>query len=1094
MHHNLILPQQDTLLQDVTTFITHTRTADGWYEFRLLAEGKPPIIRWWKHGDNEALQHILSECLQLNQDGYNVYMTLNPAEQKPSGSTKDDHVSQLALLLVDVDPVRPKVEVDGKLTDHIPSTNAERNEAVAVMHRVKEFLQQYDVTPIAILDSGNGAQLLLKASMPASSSSSVHTFLSLLNKAFGNSSARIDSTVSNPARIARLPGFINYKGRELPDRPYRIARAWRYDGTTVTEEILQSMIDELRRITGLEQQLREPAPEAHKKNGNGDTPADWFNRHATIDTMIDLARRYGYSDVGQRGDYYEMTRPGKDGGISGGWRLVDGVPVYINFSCNDPFIPADGEANSVSAFGFYTQVMHNGNASEAAKAVIRGIPELGIPPMPGQKQQEASDIDEITQALAKAAKLLKEVAKERKEAEPKEAEKFTHIQAAELVMQEVQVISLGKDAEEMYRYDAEAGLWRDDAEAYIEHILRIRDLLPNSLKRRSFVNEVVAHIRGTCWKAWEHLPDAPATLIPFANGVLDLNTGELREYRPEDYFTSKLPWAYDPSADSTIIKKRLEAFDPSIRQHFMELLAYCLYRDYPLQRFFIWTGAGSNGKSYLFKLLIRAIGPENTAGETMHSISENRFAAANLYRKLANIAGEVSASDLNNTDMLKRLTGGDMMEADRKFLSPIRFRNYAKLIFAMNSVPPTSDNTDAFYRRSFIVKFEKQFQEDSKVETELDLLPKEQLAREFAWLLTQAVTELKRLFANGFRMTGDAPVEQKRQTYEDLSKPLRHFMEQFVERTDDYDDYIPKFEFRDRLNEYLHSRKLMRYTDRRIAQEMRELGIGEEYRTMPGGQRWWCWIGIRWKGTTNTSSDDSTDNVSETTGVKDVKDVNLLYTGRASSGEGDKEEYSSSSNNLHNLHTLHSCELDYNNIAGGCSEQSAQDWSQSRDDAILSHLSQESHLSITGRASGVEDSRENNHPVVTSCDSCDTCDIVSETTHSWSGHMDDDIEWRVLALLPKSPRDSASASWIADQLNEDIARVAAALSSLEKYGFAARDGLGCWYRHGVGNRTAWCGKCKAATEHTQQPRGRGETIWKCTRCGSEHAAWLLEPL
>ncbi|GIV17758.1 MAG: hypothetical protein KatS3mg022_3193 [Armatimonadota bacterium] len=265
-------------------------------------------------------------------------------------------------------------------------------------------------------------------------------------------------------------------------------------------------------------------------------------------------------------------------------------------------------------------------------------------------------------------------------------------------------------------------MWREDGEAFLANLLREGNILPEEWKRESHVREIVADIRELCWHE-DPLPTPPPTLIPFANGVFDLHTGVLRDYTPEDGFTAKLPWRYDPDAHSELLAVRLGAFPEAVRTHFWEFLAYCLWRGYPLQRAFFWIGKGSAGKSYLLKLLMSALGAENVANVTLHDLSENRFAVAQLHRKLLAYSGELRYDDLAQTDALKSLTGGDLLTADRKYRDPVTFRNYAKLLFTGNALPMTHDRTDAFYRRAFIVRFEHQFAEDPRIETELDLLP-----------------------------------------------------------------------------------------------------------------------------------------------------------------------------------------------------------------------------------------------------------------------------------------------------------------------------------------------------------------------------------
>ena len=416
---------------------------------------------------------------------------------------------------------------------------------------------------------------------------------------------------------------------------------------------------------------------------------------------------------------------------------------------------------------------------------------------------------------------------------------------AEWLLERYRFWATGKASRgDFYRYDDRAGLWRDDAESFLDRLLWEGDILPDEWKRTYTVNEIIAGVRAQSWRP-ENLPEPPLRLIPFKNGVYDLKTAKLRPFAAEDYFTWCLPWPYDPSAESDFLREKIGNFTDEIRTHFWELLAYCLYREYPFQRFFLWVGRGSNGKSFLALTLAHALGMENVSGVSLADLQNNRFAGASLYRKLANIAGEVSYADLEHTDLLKKATGTDFLQAERKYRDSFQFENHAKLLFLTNEVPKTRDTTEAFYRRAFIVPFEQRFIEDPRVLDELKSLARSAAGvPEFAWLLAQAVKTLHELIQRDFKFTGTLTPDQAKAIYEKLSNPLTQFIEETCERTRDPGDYVLKSEFSERLNDWLSSKGHNRYSDRRLGREMGDLGFESGQR---GEGRWWAWLGLRWK-------------------------------------------------------------------------------------------------------------------------------------------------------------------------------------------------------------------------------------------------------
>jgi len=86
-------------------------------------------------------------------------------------------------------------------------------------------------------------------------------------------------------------------------------------------------------------------------------------------------------------------------------------------------------------------------------------------------------------------------------------------------------------------------------------------------------------------------------------------------------------------------------------------------------------------------------------------IEHDVFSLCELQNKLVNISPDISKAGLENTGEFKSLTGRDMIHANRKFKTMVKFENYAKMIFAANELPRTSDMTEAFFQRWEIINF-----------------------------------------------------------------------------------------------------------------------------------------------------------------------------------------------------------------------------------------------------------------------------------------------------------------------------------------------------------------------------------------------------
>jgi hypothetical protein len=140
-----------------------------------------------------------------------------------------------------------------------------------------------------------------------------------------------------------------------------------------------------------------------------------------------------------------------------------------------------------------------------------------------------------------------------------------------------------------------------------------------------------------------------------------------------------------------------------------EVVGYCLIPDYPLNTAFMFCGDGANGKSTYLRLLKVILGEHNVTGHSLQELCTYRFAAAELYHKLANIYPDLPPKGIPDMGMFKALTGEDWISAPRKFKDALYMKNYAKLIFSANETPDVNDQSYANWRRWVVIEFPNRF-------------------------------------------------------------------------------------------------------------------------------------------------------------------------------------------------------------------------------------------------------------------------------------------------------------------------------------------------------------------------------------------------
>jgi P4 family phage/plasmid primase-like protien len=293
---------------------------------------------------------------------------------------------------------------------------------------------------------------------------------------------------------------------------------------------------------------------------------------------------------------------------------------------------------------------------------------------------------------------------------------------------------------------------------------------------RNVFEEVLFHIRCVTGIDRKDFREADG-LLCLENGAFDLQTRTLERHSSENRFLWRLPVQYDPAASCPLIDKFLRDVLGERADLGYEIAGYIICEaQNRMQRAFMFLGPGDNGKSTLLQLLTALIGSENISHIELQSLSENRFAAAQLHGKLANFAADVSDRALVKTSMFKSLTGGDDIGAEHKFCDPFTFRPRAKLVYSCNSLAETYDDSDAFFKRWVIALFEQTFTGDK---CDRDILSKLVTPQELSGFANKAIEAYRHVVATG-RFTGEGDTSVKRDLYVRLSDPVQCFIEERV--------------------------------------------------------------------------------------------------------------------------------------------------------------------------------------------------------------------------------------------------------------------------------------------------------------------------
>lgn len=271
-------------------------------------------------------------------------------------------------------------------------------------------------------------------------------------------------------------------------------------------------------------------------------------------------------------------------------------------------------------------------------------------------------------------------------------DKFLHDAFGDYLIRKYNIVKIEK---RLYMYKDGSYVSCEDALGAI-----IVNLIPNLSMNKK--REVKDYIKDKC----EEKEEAPEQIVCVKNGLINVKTLEFKSHTPDVVIRNKIDIDYYEQTENEeidTIMNNLAVGDKEIVQLLYEMIGYCIYRGMPFQKVFILVGNGANGKSTLLNMVTKLLGEENVSHVDLKEIAGNRFGKAELYGKLANIADDCSSSYLEDTSVIKRITGETYTSIEFKGQNSFSTKINTKTILSYNTIPRMNDTTDGLSRRLVII-------------------------------------------------------------------------------------------------------------------------------------------------------------------------------------------------------------------------------------------------------------------------------------------------------------------------------------------------------------------------------------------------------
>lgn len=221
--------------------------------------------------------------------------------------------------------------------------------------------------------------------------------------------------------------------------------------------------------------------------------------------------------------------------------------------------------------------------------------------------------------------------------------------------------------------------------------------------------------------------DVNPDILVIGNGVVDFNTGGVREFRRQDMATIRSGFTHDPDARCPRFDRFIDEVtcdDPDLARYLMQCITYAQTGYTDADDLPFHHGEGGNGKGVLIGLLERLMGSyflrvNFDALFGVRSGTPVEYAKAGFRGCRLAVTSEIPSGRKLEEHVVKDLVGGDTMTGRPPYGKPITFRPTHKLWMCGNHRPVIGDTDNGIWRRLKLVPWNASFEGSGETRSEL---------------------------------------------------------------------------------------------------------------------------------------------------------------------------------------------------------------------------------------------------------------------------------------------------------------------------------------------------------------------------------------
>jgi len=655
-------------------------------------------------------------------------------------------------IFIDIDSKKPDDRKDFAATD------TERSFALAQLPRVQAWLDGQGFGRGLAFKSGNGAGLLLPIPSTPPTPEFIAKVAMFLKTVKREAEVDVDTTTFDPPRVCGILQTWNSKledeaeGRrnhlrqaigDIPTRDEDVALLRFIEGLTPDPDALK---------TWAEKYNHPPTDEDREENPHEEIDSDFVREK--LDTLLEadpiLRSLIDWTDEAK--EKFSENRSDAEFGLVGKLARAGFTDPQIGWIMTQ-----------VSKIGKWTEA-----GEHYQKVTLKKI-----------RQREAEEAAERCRGIGAAAGPT--FTKEDFGYYVKEEYRFSPTRAINSILERMDLCVTGftRQDRDIYRFDGE--IYRPDADSLIAVILR-RTCGDYAQTRQ--INEVTNGVLAELKRRPVALVPNPF-LMPLQNGVVDLRTGKIRLYGPEDHFTFKYNASYDREGGNwRLVLWQLCSTLPGPRDVLQAIdIATSVVLRVPFDVWVLLFGGGANGKGNFEDMLAALVGAERTSGMTLDELKASRFGPGALLDVDLLIISEIEGVK-GATNAMKKLATGEFLDSDVKFGGRKKGRPHLLTLLDANKAFDYGD--DSFGRRRRTIKLDFPFQfGDGPDERPKDPLMKEKITSPEALnglahiIMARAPSIIKTRRIYQYKSSEQVEAEFNRQRFS-----LSHFVSECIGKVD----------------------------------------------------------------------------------------------------------------------------------------------------------------------------------------------------------------------------------------------------------------------------------------------------------------------